>query len=218
MPLLRLCYSATRCGTIGTNGTDRIASEPRQRGIPDQSRRDGDCGGKVALDHRSHSRGRPRAGAQTPHRARQIAGARSGQGTPRSRHALPRAVDARRPRSLRRRGARREHRHRHRQGFWPRGGSRRQRRDGQRRHVLSDHREEASARPGDRDGKPSPVRLPGRFRRRVPADAVRSFPRPRTLWPHLLQHGADVGDGNRAGCRGDGFMHGRGRLRSRDVR
>ena len=46
-----------------------------------------------------------------------------------------------------------EHRHRHRPNPGPRGGDRRQRRDRQGRHVLSDDREEASARAGNRASK-----------------------------------------------------------------
>jgi 3-methylcrotonyl-CoA carboxylase beta subunit len=53
---------------------------------------------------------------------------------------------------------------------------RRQRRHGQGRHLLPDDGEEAPARAGDRAREPAAVRLPGRFRRRVPAAAGEVFP------------------------------------------
>ena len=68
---------------------------------------------------------------------------------------------------------------------------RRQRRDGQGRHLLPDDRQEAPARPGDRAPEPAAVHLPGRLGRRVPAAPGRGLPRPRALRPHLLQPGAD---------------------------
>ena len=87
----------------------------------------------------------------------------------------------------------RRHRHRHRPRVGPRGADRRQRRHGQGRHLLPDHGEEAPARAGGRAREPPAVRLPRRLGRRVPAAAGRGLPRPRSLRPHLLQPGADVG-------------------------
>ena len=95
---------------------------------------------------------------------------------------------------------------------------RRQRRDGQGRHLLSDHGQEARARAGDRAREPPALRLPRRLRRRVPAAAGRGVPRPRSLRAHLLQPGADVGRADPADRRRDGLVHGRRRLRAGDVR
>ena len=55
---------------------------------------------------------------------------------------------------------------------------RRQRRDGQGRHLLPDHGQEAPARADRRRRQPAALRLPRRLRRRVPADAGRGVPRP----------------------------------------
>ncbi len=107
--------------------------------------------------------------------------------------------------------------HRHRPRLRTRGADRRQRRHGQGRHLLPDHREEASARAADRAGESPALRLPRRLGRRVPAAAGGSLPRPRALRTHLLQPGADVGGTDSADCRGDGIVHGRRRLRAGDV-
>ena len=48
---------------------------------------------------------------------------------------------------------------------------RRQRRDGERRHVLPDHRAQAPARAGSGARESPALHLPGRLGRRVPADA-----------------------------------------------
>ena len=61
------------------------------------------------------------------------------------------------------------------------------------RHLLSDHREEASAGAAGRAREPPAVRLSGRLGRRVPADAGRGLSRSRSLRAHLLQPGAHVG-------------------------
>ena len=53
--------------------------------------------------------------------------------------------------------------------------------------------------------EPAAVHLPGRLRRRVPAAAGRCLPRPRALRPHLLQPGADVGQGHPPGGARDGL-------------
>ena len=78
---------------------------------------------------------------------------------------------------VRRRSARRGHRHRHRAGERARMPDRRQRRDGQGRHVLPDDGQEASARAADRRGESSAVHLSGGLGRRVPADAGRGLSR-----------------------------------------
>ena len=95
---------------------------------------------------------------------------------------------------------------------------RRQRRDGQGRHLLPDDGEEAPARPGDRRAEPAAVHLPGRLRRRVPSPAGRGLPGSRALRPHLLQPGAAVGGGDSADRAGDGQLHRRWRLRAGHVR
>ena len=95
---------------------------------------------------------------------------------------------------------------------------RRQRRHGEGRHLFPDHREEASARAGDRAAEPAALHLSGRFRRRLPADAGRDLPRPRAFRPHLLQPGQSVGAGHSADRRGDGLMHRRRRLCAGDER
>ncbi len=90
--------------------------------------------------------------------------------------------------------------------------------DGQGRHLLPDHGQEAPARAGGRRAEPAAVRLPGRLRRRVPAAAGRGLSRSRALRPHLLQPGAHVGRGHPADRGRDGLVHGRRRLRAGDVR
>ena len=125
---------------------------------------------------------------------------------------------ARRLRHVRRRSAGRRHHHRHRPRRRPRMRDRRQRRDGEGRHLLSDHREEAPARPGDRAREPPAVHLSRRFGRRQPAQPGRGVPRPRSFRPHLLQPGDHVGAGHSADRRGDGLVHRGRRLRAGDVR
>ena len=142
---------------------------------------------------------RPRRGrrrrevAPAPRRPRQAAAARAGRPPLRPRLALPRALAAggRGPLRRRRAGRRGDHRRRPRRG--PRGRRRRQRRHRQRRHLLPDDGEEAPAGAGGGAAQQPPLRLPGRLRRRLPADAGRGLPRPRALRPDLLQPGDDVG-------------------------
>ena len=109
------------------------------------------------------------------------------------------------------------HHHRHRPRLRSRMRDRLQRRDGQGRHLLPDDREEARPRAGDRAREPAAVHLSRRLRRREPAEPDRRVPRPRPLRPHLLQPGDDVVGGHSAGRRRDGVVHGRRRVRARDV-
>ncbi len=97
------------------------------------------------------------------------------------------------------------------------GDGRLQRRDREGRHLLPDHRQEASARAGDRRGEPAPLRLSRGFGRGEPAEPGRGLSRPRPFRPHLLQSGADEREGHRPDRRSDGLLHGRRRLRAGDV-
>ena len=108
--------------------------------------------------------------------------------------------------------------HRHRPGLGAGMHDRRQRRDGEGRHLLPDDGEEASARPGDRAAEPPALHLPGRFRRRLPAAPGRGVSRPRALRPDLLQPGQHVRPGHRPDRGGDGLVHGGRRLRAGDER
>ena len=136
----------------------------------------------------------------------------------RPEHAVPRAVAARRVGHVRRRRAGRGAGHGHRPRRRARGDDRRQRRDGEGRHLLPHHGQEARAGAADRARKPAAVRLPRRFRRRVPAAPGRGLSRPRALRAHLLQSGPDVGRADPADRRRHGLVHGRRRVRARDVR
>ncbi len=84
--------------------------------------------------------------------------------------------------------------------------------------YFPNHREETSARAGDRAAQPSALHLSGRFRRRLPADAGRDLPRPRAFRPDLLQPGQSVGARHPADRRGDGVLHRRRRLCAGDER
>ena len=110
-----------------------------------------------------------------------------------------------------------EHHHRRRAHLGPRMRHRRQRRHHQGRHLLSDDGEEASARAGHRAAEQSALRLHGRFRRRLPADAGRDLSRRAAFRPHLLQPGADVRAGHSADRDRDGLLHRRRRLCAGDV-
>ena len=118
---------------------------------------------------------------------------------------------------VRQRGAGRRPRHRHRPRLGPRSADRRQRRHGQGRHLLPDHRQEAPPRAAGGAREPPALRLPGRFRRRVPAAPGRGLPRSRALRADLLQPGPDVGRADPADRRRHGVVHGRRRLRAGDV-
>ena len=92
-----------------------------------------------------------------------------------------------------------------------------QRRHDQRRHLLSDDGEEASARAGDRAREPAALHLSGRLRRRQPAEPDRGVSRPRAFRPHLLQPGDAVEPAHSADRRGDGLVHRGRRLCAGDV-
>ncbi len=173
-----------------------------------------DLRAKVAAD----GAGRRRAGPRQARRARQAAAPRADPPAARRRVALPRAVAARRPRHVRRRGPGGRDRHRHRPGERARVRDRRQRRHREGRHLLPADREEAPAGAGDRPGEPAALHLPGRLGRRQPAAAGRGVPGPRPLRPHLLQPGQPVGRRHPADRGGDGLVHRRRRLRAGDVR
>ena len=98
------------------------------------------------------------------------------------------------------------------------GDDRRQRRHREGRHLLSAHREEASARAGDRAAEQSALHLPGRFRRRESAQPGRGVSRPRAFRPHLLQPGQHVGGRHSADRLRHGLLHGGRRLCAGDVR
>ena len=108
--------------------------------------------------------------------------------------------------------------HRHRSRVRTRVRDRRQRRDGQGRHVLSRHRQEASAGPGNRAAEPAAVHLPGRLGWCVLAAAGRGLPGPGTLRPYLLQPGHAVGEGHPPDRRRPRLMHGRWRVCAGDER
>ena len=108
----------------------------------------------------------------------------------------------------------RRHRPRQRRGLH----DRLQRRHGEGRHLLPDDGEEAPARAGDRAAEPPALHLPGRLRRRQPAEPGRGVPRPRPLRPHLLQPGQHERAGHPADRRGHGLVHRRRRLRAGDER
>ena len=185
----------------------------------------GQRGGHAGAGRRPRPPPRPGARRAAPPRRRSATDQR-GKMLPRERvealidegSGVSRAVCAGGGGALRRGRARRRHHHRRRPHRGARVRRHRQRRDRQGRHLLPDHRQEAHPRPGGRRGEPPALRLPGGFRRRQPAAPGRGVSRPRALRPHLLQPGAHVGEGHRAGRRGDGLVHGGRRLRAGDVR
>ena len=150
-------------------------------------------------------------------RAGQAAGARAHRSAARSRARRSSSSRRSRPGTCTTTTRRRRPRHRHRPRLGPRSADRRQRRDGQGRHLLSDDGEEAPPRAADRAREPAAVRLPRRLRRRLPAAAGRGLSRSRALRPHLLQPGAHVGRAHPADRGGHGLVHGRRRLRAGDV-
>ena len=199
--------SAPRHREQNRDGRRRV---PRARRAQPRARR------KTA---RRRRRGGARAGTEKSRErhvvARQAAAPRPRRAAARSGLAVPRDRPARRLRHVRRRGAGRGHDRRHRPRFRAAGDDRLQRRDGQRRHLLSADGQEAPARAGDRRAEPAAVRLSGRQRRREPAAPGRGLPRPRPFRPHLLQPGADELEGHRPDRLRDGQLHRRRRLRAR---
>ena len=153
-----------------------------------------------------------------PRGARQAAAARPGADAAGPGHAVPGAGAAGRPRHVQRRCALRRHDRRHRPRQRHRLRDRLQRRHGEGRHLLPDDGEEAPAGAGNRAAEPPALHLPGRLRRRQPAEPGRGVSRPRPLRPHLLQPGQPERAGHRADRRGDGLVHGRRRLRAGDER
>ena len=99
----------------------------------------------------------------------------------------------------------------------PRGDDRLQRFHHQGRHLLSDDREEASSRAGDRPREPAALHLPRRFRRREPAASDRGLSRPGSFRPHLLQPGDALLPRHPADRLRDGLLHGGRRLCAGDV-
>ena len=136
----------------------------------------------------------------------------------RFRLAVPRDRAVRRLGSLWRRHRLGRPDRRHRPRRRPRSDDRRQRRHGEGRHLLSAHREEASARAGDRAAEQSALHLPRRFRRRQSAEPGRGVSRPRAFRPHLLQPGQHERGRHSADRLRHGLVHGGRRLCARDVR
>ena len=186
--------------------------------LPQQRRRPAAAGRRSARAGRASRPRRRRQVARAPRGARQAAAARAGRRPARPGHAVPRDRPARRLRHVRRRGAGGGNDRRHRPGRGPGMHGRRQRRDGEGRHLLPDDGEEAPAGAGDRAAEPAALHLPGRFRRRLPAAPGRGLSRPRALRPHLLQPGQHERPGHRPDRRGDGLVHGGRRLRAGDER
>ena len=110
-----------------------------------------------------------RRGDRAPSRPRQAHRSRTHRAARRRRGRLPGAVAARGVRHVRGTGAGGRHRDRHRTDRRHALRDRRERRHREGGHVLPGHGEEARARPGDRDAEPPALRLPRRFRRRLPA-------------------------------------------------
>ena len=167
---------------------------------------------------RRSSPGRRREGARTAPLARQAARAGAGRPAARPGQRVPRARRPGRMGHVRGTGPVGGNRHRYRRRRGPGVRDRGQRRDGQGRHVLPAHGQEAPARARGRRAERASVHLPRRLGRRVPPAPGRGLPRPRPLRADLLQPGADVGEGDPADRRGHGLVHGRRRLRARDER
>src|SRR5439155_1386910 len=203
--------TASRHGARSSGEPPPDPGPPVRSRVPRQRRPHGapsDGAARGAGARRGRRGGRVRRSAPPPHGARQAARARAHRAPPRPGDALPRALAARGARLLRRRGAGRRHRDRHRTHRRPRVRAGRQRRHREGRHLLPAHREEASSRAGDRAREPSRLRLPGRFGRRLPPPPGRRLPRPRALRPHLLQPGAHVGGRHPAGRHRARLVHG----------
>ena len=157
-------------------------------------------------------------GRRAARRARQAAASRARRAPARPRLAVPRALDARGARHVRRPGARRGDHHRHRPRPRPRGGHRLQRRHRQGRLLLPDDGAQAHARAGDRAAEPPAVRLPRRLGRRLPPAPGRAVPRRARVRAELLQPGQPLGGGHPADRRRARLVHRRRRVRAGDVR
>ena len=181
-------------GTDGRDAAARIEARPARRDVRGESRRDGRAGRRPAREGRRGRAGRRRRGARAARRraascCRASACARcsirarrssSSRSSPRTACTTTTSPAAGIITGIGRVAG-------------PRVRDRLQRRDGQGRHLLSDDGEEAPARAGDRAREPPAVHLPRRLRRRQPAEPGRGVSRPRSLRPHLLQPGDDVG-------------------------
>ena len=109
------------------------------------------------------------------------------------------------------------HRHRHRLGRALR--DHRQRRDGERRHLLPAHGEEAPARAGDRAREPPAVHLPGGLRAaRTCRVRMRSFRTATTSAASSTTRPTMSAAGIAQIAVRDGLVHRGRRLRARDVR
>ena len=195
----------------------RNPAQHARRRIRAESRRDGGAGRRPARETGRHRAGRRRRAQRQAHGARQAAAARARARAARPGQPVPRVLATRGVRHVQGQHRRGGHHHRHRPRQRPGMRDRVQRRDGQGRHLLSADREETPARAGHRARQRPAVHLPGRLRRRQPAQPVRRVSRSRPLRAHLLQPGDDVGAGHPADRRGDGLVHGGRRVCARDV-
>ena len=209
--LIRGCERAFASGP-GCHERDPDQGRSARRGVSRQCGGDGRFGRGSARQSRKNQAGRRGGRARAASRAWQAVAAGSGAGAARSGLAVSRALAARGVRHVWGRGAGRRADHRDRPGRGPGMPGDRQRCHGQGRHLLSDHREEASAGAGDRAREPAGLRLSGRFRRRQSAEPGRGVSGPRALRADLLQPGDHVGGRDRADRGGHGLLHGGRRL------
>ena len=160
---------------------------------------------------------RPAALARTPHRARQISAARARAAADRSRHAVPRALGARRQRHVRGRDPRRRHHHRHRphrgrdcvivcNDATIKGGT----------YYPMTVKKHLRAQEIARENRLPCIYLVDSGGANLP-QWPEVFPGPRALRPHLLQSGDAVLARHPADRLRDGLMHGGRRLRAGDV-
>ena len=210
--------SSSRCSeSTAAHDPTEERHQPALRRVSREQRGNACAHGRAPREGHPDQAGRRRDGAAKAPEPRQAAAARAGPHSARRRLAVPRALPARGLGHVRQRGAGRRPDHRYRPRVRPRVHDRRERRDGEGRHLLPGHRQEAPARPGDRPREPPAVPLSGRLGRRQPAEPGRGLSRPRALRADLLQPGHHVGRGHPADRRGDGLVHGRRRLRAGDV-
>ena len=95
---------------------------------------------------------------------------------------------------------------------------RRERCDGEGRHLLPGHGEEAPESAADRAGESPAVLVSRRFGWSVSPAAGRCLSGPRAFRPHFLQSGAAFSRAHSTSGGGDGIVHGRRRVRAGDVR